>query len=116
MVQRRGGVLIFVSSRSGIDGFANEAAYCAAKHGLEGLSKSLALEGHDDGIISATITPGMFMRTPTSEITYSPEERLRWVEPDVLAPAFSLIAEQRSQDFSGRRLNAWQLVRGESAQ
>lgn len=112
MARRKNGVLIFVSSRSGVEGFAGETAYCTAKHGLEGFSKSLSREGRDHGIISATITPGMFMRTPSSERTYSAEERLKWVEPDLLAPAFSLIAETRSEDFSGRRLDAWQLSQG----
>ncbi|MEM9248097.1 MAG: SDR family oxidoreductase, partial [Pseudomonadota bacterium] len=36
-----GGALIFVSSRSGIEGFVDETAYCAAKHALEGFSKCL---------------------------------------------------------------------------
>jgi NAD(P)-dependent dehydrogenase (short-subunit alcohol dehydrogenase family) len=115
MAAHGGGTLIFVSSRSGIEGFATEAAYCTAKHGLEGLSKSLAAEGRGSGIMSVTITPGMFMHTPSSELTYSPEERLKWVEPDVLAPAFSHIAESRRVDYSGQRLNAWQLVQGLAA-
>jgi NAD(P)-dependent dehydrogenase (short-subunit alcohol dehydrogenase family) len=58
-MKARGGTLIFVSSRSGIEGFVNETAYCAAKHALEGFSKCLALEGAAHGIASYTITPGM---------------------------------------------------------
>ena len=38
------GIIIFVSSRAGVEGFDNESAYCAAKHGLEGLMKSLSIE------------------------------------------------------------------------
>ena len=45
MKKNKKGVIIFVSSRSGIEGFKNESAYCASKHGLEGLMKSLAIEG-----------------------------------------------------------------------
>lgn len=110
MADAGGGALIFVSSRSGIEGFVDESAYCAAKHALEGFSKCLAMEGGKLGILSATITPGMYMHTPMSERTYSVELRQKWVEPDVLAPAFSLIAEKRPKEFNGRRLNAWQLV------
>jgi NAD(P)-dependent dehydrogenase (short-subunit alcohol dehydrogenase family) len=112
MLARRSGVLIFVSSRSGIEGFVDETAYCAAKHGLEGFSKSLALEGGEQGIVSATITPGMYMRTPLSERVYTEELRRKWVEPDLLAPAFALIAEKRPQEFNGKRLDAWQLSQG----
>lgn len=106
---RRGGSLIFVSSRSGIEGFAGEAAYCAAKHGIEGLSKCLALEGRDAGILSVTITPGMYMRTPMSETTYPPELRAKWVDPIRLAPAFAHLVADRPMALSGQRLDAWAL-------
>ena len=109
MVAAGGGTLVFVSSRSGIEGFVNETAYCAAKHALEGFSKCLAMEGAAHGIVSVTITPGMYMRTPMSERTYSPELRSKWVEPEVLAPAFAQLATGAA-DLSGRRLDAWQLV------
>lgn len=105
----RGGALVFVSSRSGIEGFARETAYCAAKHALEGFSKCLALEGQVHGILSVTVTPGMYMRTPMSETTYPPELRDKWVDPAVLAPAFSFLAT-RPLHLSGRRLSAWELV------
>jgi NAD(P)-dependent dehydrogenase (short-subunit alcohol dehydrogenase family) len=110
MVAAGRGTLIFVSSRSGIEGFADETAYCAAKHGLEGFSKSLALEGASLGIRSMTVTPGMYMRTPMSERNYTPELRQKWVEPDRLAPAFQKLAEADDDQFTGRRLDAWQLA------
>ncbi|MGX9857155.1 SDR family NAD(P)-dependent oxidoreductase (plasmid) [Limimaricola variabilis] len=109
MRSRGGGALIFVSSQSGIRGFADETAYCAAKHGLEGLSKCLAMEGEAAGILSCTVTPGMAMRTPMSERNYPPELKRTWVEPDRLAPAFLRIAAERRPDWNGRRLDAWQL-------
>lgn len=103
------GALIFVSSRSGIEGFAEETAYCAAKHGLEGLSKSLALEGRPLGISSVTVTPGMYMRTPMSERTYDAEARRSWVEPEVLASSFVYLA-RAGLVHTGERLSAWDLV------
>ncbi|MBT8489245.1 MAG: SDR family oxidoreductase [Gemmatimonadetes bacterium] len=108
-MKRRGGAVVFVSSRSGIEGFADETAYCAAKHALEGFSKCLALEGEAHGILSVTVTPGMYMRTPMSETTYPPELRGKWVDPALLAPAFSFLAT-RPMHLSGRRLSAWELV------
>ncbi len=107
-MQNRGGALIFVSSRSGIEGFDNETAYCASKHALEGFSKCLAMEGEELGILSVTVTPGMYMRTPMSETTYSPELREKWVDPIELAPAFSYLAT-RPMELSGQRLSAWEL-------
>jgi 3-hydroxybutyrate dehydrogenase len=107
-MQERGGALVFVSSRSGVEGFADETAYCAAKHALEGFSKSVALEGAEHGILSVTVTPGMYMHTPMSETTYPAELREKWVDPILLAPAFSYLAT-RPMHLSGRRLSAWEL-------
>lgn len=107
-MKERGGALVYVSSRSGIEGFAGETAYCAAKHALEGFSKSLALEGQPHGILSVTTTPGMHMRTPMSETTYPPDLRETWVEPDRLAPAFAFLAT-RPMHLTGLRVNAWEL-------
>lgn len=113
-MKRRGGTLIFVSSRSGIEGFVDETAYCAAKHALEGFSKCLAMEGAAQGIVSVTITPGMFMHTPMSETTYGPEARAKWVDPIRLAPAFARLSATRPAHLSGQRLNAWDLSQPEA--
>ncbi len=107
-MKARGGTLVFVSSRSGIEGFADETAYCASKHALEGFSKCLALEGAPHGILSVTVTPGMYMHTPMSATTYPPELRKKWVDPIELAPAFSYLAT-RPMHLSGQRLDAWAL-------
>ncbi|MBM3611392.1 MAG: SDR family oxidoreductase [Alphaproteobacteria bacterium] len=114
MRARGGGALIFVSSRSGIEGFVDETAYCAAKHALEGFSKCLAMEGVAHNIMSYTITPGMFMHTPMSETTYGPEARAKWVDPIRLAPAFAYLSSDRPSHLSGQRLNAWDLSQGVS--
>jgi 3-hydroxybutyrate dehydrogenase len=114
MRARGGGALVFVSSRSGIEGFVDETAYCAAKHALEGFSKCLALEGAPHGIVSYTITPGMFMHTPMSETTYGPEARAKWVDPIRLAPAFADLSDHRPATLSGQRLNAWDLSQKET--
>ncbi|MEM1428092.1 MAG: SDR family oxidoreductase [Pseudomonadota bacterium] len=110
MKARGGGALIFVSSQSGIKGFVNESAYCAAKHALEGFSKCLAMEGAAHGIVSCTITPGKPMNTPMSEANYTPDLKAQWVDPERLAPAFLRIAETRDPLLSGQRLNAWQMA------
>ena len=108
-IRARGGTLIFVSSRSGIEGFHSETAYCAAKHALEGFSKCLAMEGEAHGIASHTITPGMAMHTPMSETNYTPELRAKWVDPIRLAPAFAWLSATPRMALSGQRLNACDL-------
>lgn len=109
-----GGCVIYVSSRSGTHGFEGESAYCAAKHGLEGLMKSLALEGAPHGILVHTVTPGMYMHTPMSERNYPDELKAKWVDPGDLAPAFLRLAERADPTLSSQRLSAWELSREEA--
>ena len=109
MVAAGGGAIIYVSSRSGIIGFEEEAAYCASKHALEGLAKSLALEGAAQGITANTVTPGMYMRTPMSNRNYNDELKAKWVDPIMLTSAFVAIAEKSPVVQSGDRIDAWAL-------
>lgn len=104
-----GGCLIYVSSRSGIEGFVDESAYCATKHGLEGLMKCAALEGAPHGVVAHTVTPGMYMHTPMSERTYTDDLKAKWVDPSKLAPAFVRLAARTEPNLSGQRLSAWEL-------
>ena len=114
MKKKKKGIIIFVSSRSGIEGFENESAYCASKHGLEGLMKSLSIEGSKLGIQVFTITPGMFMNTPMSEHNYEDEYKKNWVDPIELAPAFLKLASGNFNDLNGKHVNAWELSKGEN--
>ncbi len=52
------GRIINMSSINGLIGFAGKAAYNSAKHGVNGLTKVLALEGADYGITVNSICPG----------------------------------------------------------
>lgn len=111
MQDNGGGAIVYVSSRSGIEGFADESAYCAGKHALEGLAKTLALEGAPYGITVNTVTPGMYMRTPMSDRNYSDELKQKWVDPALLSSAFVALAEGRLSARSGERLDAWAVSR-----
>ena len=113
MKKNKKGIIIFVSSRSGIEGFENESAYCASKHGLEGLMKSLAIEGSKNGIQVFTVTPGMFMKTPMSEQNYDDVYKKKWVDPIELTPAFLKLASGSFNNLSGSHVNAWNLSREE---
>ncbi len=104
--QRGGGIILLVTSMSGLIGFLNELAYCASKHGLEGFMKCLAMEGEPHNIRVNTVTPGHGMHTPLSEANYTAEEKQRWVDPMLLTPAF---VELVSTQLTGQRLNAWEM-------
>jgi 3-oxoacyl-[acyl-carrier protein] reductase len=58
MVPRRSGYIINISSVVGFKGYANQAAYAASKHGVMGLTKSLAVEAQQHGIRVSAILPG----------------------------------------------------------
>ena len=60
------GRVVHVSSAHGHRASAYKSAYVSAKHGLEGLSKVIALEGADKGVTSNTVCPG-YVRTPLVE-------------------------------------------------
>jgi SDR family mycofactocin-dependent oxidoreductase len=57
LAQKTGGRIIMTSSVAGLKGMAGLAHYCAAKHGVIGLAKTLALEVAAEGITVNTIHP-----------------------------------------------------------
>jgi 3-hydroxybutyrate dehydrogenase len=63
MKARRAGRIINVASAHGLTASPYKAAYVTAKHGLIGLSKTVALELAEFGITSNTICPG-YVKTP----------------------------------------------------
>jgi 3-hydroxybutyrate dehydrogenase len=66
MYARGWGRIINVSSVHGHRASPYKSAYVAAKHGLEGLSKVIALEGGPHGVTSNCIAPG-YVRTALVE-------------------------------------------------
>jgi 3-hydroxybutyrate dehydrogenase len=66
MYERRWGRIINISSVHGHRASPYKSAYVAAKHGLEGLSKVIALEGGPHGVTSNCIAPG-YVRTALVE-------------------------------------------------
>jgi 3-oxoacyl-[acyl-carrier protein] reductase len=58
MRARKNGRIINIASIAGRQGTAGLAAYCAAKHGVVGLTRALAAELREDGIVANAVCPG----------------------------------------------------------
>lgn len=113
LLARGGGTIHNVSSAAGIKGFAGETAYCAAKYGLEGLSRALALEAAPRGVIVTLSSPGI--RTKPTSLTMEEFRRMprarteAWADPLVMGDAFAFLAYTRDKRVAGRRFNLFKL-------
>jgi NAD(P)-dependent dehydrogenase (short-subunit alcohol dehydrogenase family) len=58
MLSRRQGRIVNVASTAGLKGYAYVSAYVAAKHGLVGLTRALALEVASKGVTVNAVCPG----------------------------------------------------------
>lgn len=80
MKQQKWGRIINVSSIFGIVARAKQTLYCATKHGLNGLTKSLALELAQDNILVNSVCPGF---TKTQLVLRNPPEKIKAIENDI---------------------------------
>lgn len=83
-LQKSRGQIINVSSVAGVKGYANNAAYCASKFGLNGLTEVLALEGQPHGIRISAVCPGS-IDTPIWEEQAPVAVRQKMMRPEATA-------------------------------
>jgi len=81
MYERQWGRIVNISSAHGLRASPYKSAYVSAKHGLEGLSKVLALEGGGKGVTSNCICPA-YVRTPLVEDQIADQARTHNISED----------------------------------
>ena len=108
-----------IASAHGLVASPFKAGYVAAKHGVVGLVKSLALEGAEHGITATAICPG-FVRTPlvaaqvaaraeeagiseerALEDILAPQAVKRLLDPEEVAGTVGFVLGEHGRAFSG---------------
>ncbi|MFJ3903048.1 3-hydroxybutyrate dehydrogenase [Streptomyces sp. NPDC090025] len=97
MYARGWGRIVNISSVHGLRASAFKSAYVAAKHGLEGLSKTAALEGAPHGVTSNCVNPG-YVRTPLVERQIADQAAAHGI------PAARVLTEVLLKDTAVKRL------------
>jgi 3-oxoacyl-[acyl-carrier protein] reductase len=113
MVERGGGSIVNVASRLGQAGVARTAAYSAAKAGLIGLTRALAMEFGPTGVRVNAVAPGFTLTEMTADIadTDVGRQRLaampigRFGRADEVADAVLFLLTDASALFTGQTLN-----------
>jgi NAD(P)-dependent dehydrogenase (short-subunit alcohol dehydrogenase family) len=111
--QKGGGAIVNMASVAGLIGLAGAAAYCASKHGVIGLTKSVALETARTGIRINTVCPAV-VETPMADRLYSAPQVNKFVlglhpvgrfgKPMEIAEAVLWMCSDRASFMTGQSL------------
>ncbi len=123
MIERQWGRIINIASTGAKIGYAYTSGYCAAKHGLLGLTRALAVEVVSKGITVNAVCPG-FAATAMTQATaqrlaqktgrtidealdslarFSPQRRL--IEPREVARVVLMLAGEGAGGITGQGIN-----------
>ena len=104
---QNGGAFLHMTSTSGLVGNFGQANYCAAKLGIVGLSKAIALDMQRFGVRSNAVAPFAWTRMVSSIPTDTPKQQkrvegLKKLVPERLAPFAVAICSDQAKPVSGQ--------------
>ena len=122
MRERGKGRIINIASTAGLKGYAYVSAYCAAKHGVIGLTRSIALETATSGVTVNAICPGftdtnlvresldrIVSKTGRSKaeaeaelVKANPQQRL--IQPEEVADTVIWLCSEQARSITGQSI------------
>jgi NAD(P)-dependent dehydrogenase (short-subunit alcohol dehydrogenase family) len=104
MIERKHGTIIGLTSDAGNSAAEGKSAYCASKHGIEGLMKTVAEEVRPFGISANSIHPGGRANV----------DGRGGVDPEVMVPPVVFLCAQKEPTVTGQTImaTAWNDAQG----
>jgi NAD(P)-dependent dehydrogenase (short-subunit alcohol dehydrogenase family) len=122
MLESKWGRIINIASTAGVTGYAYVATYCAAKHGMIGLTRALAIETARTGVTVNAVCPGYTDTEMTSQtianiikktgrsreealaslVTHNPQGRL--IQPSEVADAVVWLCGDNAASVTGQSI------------
>lgn len=96
MKARRFGRIINIASAHGLTASPFKAAYVSAKHGMVGLSRTVAVEVAEHGITCNTICPG-YVKTPLVDKQIADQAKAHGISPEDVVRDVMLVHQPRKE-------------------
>lgn len=96
MKARKSGRIINIASAHGLTASPFKSAYVAAKHGMVGLSKTVAIELAEFGVTCNTICPG-YVKTPLVEKQIADQAKAHGISPENVVRDVMLVHQARKE-------------------
>lgn len=106
MAQKGRGRIINLASAHGLVASPFKSAYVAAKHGVVGLTKTIALEHAKDGVTVNAICPG-YVRTPLVDAQLADQAKTRGITEEEVINNVMLVAQPTKQFITVEQLGAF---------